>query len=223
MVAPAMPAKRAYKGAAMEGMMATWYARHTAKLAADFEAEARRIVAHLSPRARVLEVAPGPGYLAVELARLGPYLITGLDISHSFVRIASDHAARSGFDIQFRQGDAASMPFPDNAFDFIVCRAAFKNFADPMGAIAEMHRVLSRGGTALIIDMRRDASNASLKAAVDDMHLGTAGALLTRFIFKQLRKRAYSGDNIKRMAAGTPFGTADIRETSIGFDIWLRK
>ena len=219
----AMPTKRAYKGAAMEGMVATWYARHTAKLAADFEVEARRIVAHLSPRARVLEVAPGPGYLAVELARLGPYRITGLDISHSFVRIASDHAARSGFDIEFRQGDAASMPFPDNAFDFIVCRAAFKNFTDPIGAMGEMHRVLSRNGTALIIDMRRDASNASLKAAVDDMHLGTAGTLLTRFIFKQLRKRAYLGNDIKRMAAETPFGTAEIRETSMGFDIWLRK
>ena len=223
MGASAVPIKRAYKGAAMEGMLATWYARHTAKLAADFEAEARRIVAHLLPRARVLEVAPGPGYLAVELAKLGPYRITGLDISHSFVRIASEHAARSGFDIEFRRGDAASMPFPDNTFDFIVCRAAFKNFADPIGAMAEMHRVLNRDGAALIIDMRRDASNASLKAAVDGVRLGTVGALLTRFIFKQLRKRAYSGDDIKRMAARTPFDTADIRETSIGFDIWLRK
>jgi len=152
-----------------------------------------------------------------------PYRITGLDISHSFVRIASEHAARSGFDIEFRRGDAASMPFPDNTFDFIVCRAAFKNFTDAIGAMAEMHRVLSRGGTVLITDMRRDASNASLKTAADDMHLGTAGALLIRFIFRQLRKRAYSSNDIQRTAAATPFGTADIRETPIGFDIWLRK
>ena len=115
------------------------------------------------------------------------------------------------------------MPFPDDTFDFIVCRAAFKNFADPIGAMAEMHRVLNRDGAALIIDMRRDASNASLKAAADGARLGTVAALLTRLIFKQLRKRAYSSNDIQRMAATTPFDTADIRETSIGFDIWLRK
>ena len=36
-------------------------------------------------------------------------------MSHSLVRIASDHAVRSGFDIEFRPGDAVSMPFPDNS------------------------------------------------------------------------------------------------------------
>jgi 2-polyprenyl-3-methyl-5-hydroxy-6-metoxy-1,4-benzoquinol methylase len=41
----------------------------------------------------VLEVAPGPGFLAIELAKLGPYRIVGLDISETFVRIAADEAA----------------------------------------------------------------------------------------------------------------------------------
>ncbi len=207
----------------MEGMVAAWYARHTGKLSADFAAEAHRVAAHLMPQARLLEVAPGPGYLAVELARLGPYRITGLDISQSFVRIASQHAAKSGFDIEFLQGDAAAMPFADETFDFIVCRAAFKNFADPAGAMREMYRVLNPGGNALIIDMRGDASNAALDRAVDDMHLGMIGGLMTRIIFRQLRNRAYAKSDIQRMAAATAFGGADIAETPIGFDIWLRK
>ena len=166
---------------------------------------------------------PGRVISRVEIGRLGPYRITGLDISRSFVRIASEHAAKSGFDIEFLEGDAAAMPFADDTFDFIVCRAAFKNFAEPAGAMREMYRVLNPGGAALIIDMRGDTSNAALDGAVDDMHLSMIGGLMTRIIFRQLRNRAYAKSDIQKMAAATPFGSADISETPIGFDTWLRK
>jgi 2-polyprenyl-3-methyl-5-hydroxy-6-metoxy-1,4-benzoquinol methylase len=42
--------------------------------------------------AEVLEVAPGPGYLAVEIALLGRFHVTGLDFSRSFLEIASENA-----------------------------------------------------------------------------------------------------------------------------------
>jgi len=219
-----MPSKKAYKGLPMEGMLATWYAKNTAKLDAEFKACARRISGELTPGAKVLEVAPGPGYLAIELAKLGPYRITGLDISRSFVRIASENAARAGVDVEFRLGDAASLPFPDHSFDFVVCRAAFKNFSDPVAALREMHRVLRPGGKALIIDMRNDASDAAINETVDAMHLGRIDAFLTRATFKHmLRKRAYSRDDFHRMVAATPFGRGDINEAPIGYEVWLRR
>src|SRR5262245_33821234 len=140
-----------YKGIGMEGMLATWYAKNTAKSIDDFRALAKRIAAQLSPGNAVLEIAPGPGYLAIELARLGSYEVTGVDISHSFVRIATANAARAGAQVTFRHGDAAGLPFAADAFDFIVCRAAFKNFSDPVGALREMHRVLRPGGRTLIL------------------------------------------------------------------------
>ena len=127
-----------YRGMAMEGMIASWYARSTGKNLAEFRALGKRLAAELTPGAAVLEVAPGPGYLAVEIAQLGRYAVTGLDISHAFTRIASDNAERAGVAIDFRQGDAARMPFAAESFDFIVCRAAFKNFTDPAGALGEM-------------------------------------------------------------------------------------
>jgi ubiquinone/menaquinone biosynthesis C-methylase UbiE len=223
MTAIPLPTKRAYRGAPMEGAVATWYAKQTAKLSAEFGDEARRIAAHLAPGARLLEVAPGPGYLAVAIAKLGPYEVVGLDISRSFVRIARRHAADAGVDIEFRQGDAAALPFPDGAFDFIVCRAAFKNFGNPVGALEEMHRALRPGGEALVIDMRRDATNAALDAAVRDMGLGPVSAVLNRFIFRQLRKRAYSSADFRRMAEATPFGGAEIVESPMGLDVWLRR
>src|SRR5437773_7898337 len=81
-----------YRGIGMEGLIARWYAKNTAGDIEDFRRAARMIADRLPPRAQVLEIAPGPGYLAIELARLGPYRITGLDISKSFVGIAAENA-----------------------------------------------------------------------------------------------------------------------------------
>ena len=208
----------------MEGMLATWYAKNTAKSLAEFQACAKRIATRLQPHDRVLEIAPGPGYLAIELAKLGPFRVTGVDISRSFVRMAAENAARAGVMVDFREGDAAALPFADESFDFAFCRAAFKNFSNPVGALCEMRRVLRPQGMGLIIDLRNDASDEALDAAVDEMHLGRINAFVTKAIFKRsLRKRAYSREDFAQMVAATRFGSCDITEGPIGFDIWLTK
>ena len=212
-----------YRGMGMEGMVATWYAKNTGKSIAEFRDLAKRIASELRPGDRVLEVAPGPGYLAIELARLGSYRITGLDVSRSFVRIASENAARAGVEVGFREGDAAALPFAAGVFDFVVCRAAFKNFSDPIGALREMHRVLRPGGRALSIDMRRDASDKSITDEVAKMHLGRIDAFLTRTTLSALRKRAYSRQDFERMVQATPFGRCDIAEQPLGFEVGLVK
>src|SRR5437667_1729419 len=160
-----------YKGLPMEGIIATWYARNTANNVSRTRKCVNTVTARLEPRARVLEVAPGPGYLAIEIARMGDYSVSGLDISHSFVRIATENARKAGVSVDFRHGDAAHMPFPDESFDYVVCRAAFKNFSDLLGASNEIHRVLVHGGRASIIDLRKDASPADIDDEVAGMHL----------------------------------------------------
>jgi ubiquinone/menaquinone biosynthesis C-methylase UbiE len=159
---------KAHKGVGMEGFIAAWYARQTAKDLDEFKGIARRIAAHIGPGARVLEIAPGPGYLAIELVRLTGCRLVGVDISHTFVRIAGENARKEGLRIDFEQGDAADLPFPAEQFDFIVCRAAFKNFARPLAALDEMYRVLNDGGIALIIDLRKDFSPEAVNDYVRD-------------------------------------------------------
>jgi ubiquinone/menaquinone biosynthesis C-methylase UbiE len=216
--------KKGDKGLVMEGGMARWYARTTGKSLGDFEADARRIAERLAPDACVLEVAPGPGYLAIALARMGAFRITGLDISHSFVAMATDLARDAGVGVDFRQGDVSAMPFEAGRFDFIVCRAAFKNFADPVAAVREMHRVLKPGGEALIIDLRKDVTNAEIDAAVQHMGLGPIDQVMTGVVFKtMLRNRAYTRADFARLAAATPFGGAEITADSIGLEVRLRK
>lgn len=213
-----------YKGRGMEGRTARWYAGLTKKSMDDFQALARRTAGQLPPQSRVLEVAPGPGYFAIELAKLGDFQITGLDISETFVEIAHANAANAGVQVDFRRGNASAMPFPDNTFDFLLCRAAFKNFSEPTRALQEMHRVLKPGGRALIIDLRRDASRESIRKTVDAMKLGVVNGTITKLTFRfMLLKRAYTKSEIEEMIGWTPFRDFEIQEDLIGMEIVLRK
>jgi ubiquinone/menaquinone biosynthesis C-methylase UbiE len=211
-----------HKGPGMEGVLAGWYARQTASDANEFQRIARRIGAHLSGASRVLEVAPGPGYLAIELVKLTGCRLIGLDISRTFVRIAAENARQAGLHIDFEQGDAANLPFADDRFDFLVCRAAFKNFAAPLVALNEMYRVLKSGGTALIIDLRKDFSKTAVNDYVKDR--GMLNAAIMRLIFHTLlKKRAYTSEGIAQLVSRSQFKQGDIRLDPIGFELWLRK
>jgi ubiquinone/menaquinone biosynthesis C-methylase UbiE len=222
--APKSSYQKAYKGMGMEGLTAKWYASLTGKSMREFESLAKRVAQSLPPDSRVLEVAPGPGYFAIELAKLGDYRITGLDISRTFVDIARRNALEAGVAVDFQQGNAASMPFSKGSFDFVLCRAAFKNFAQPLWALTEMHRVLDSGGRAMIIDLRGDASVESINRAVSDMHVGAVNALMTRLTFRfMLLKRAYTKREFEQLLDQTRFAPVEIQENLIGLELMLHK
>ena len=215
--------QRRFKLPEMEGAMACWYAqnRGSASQLATYRAQAAQLTADLPNGARVLEVAPGPGYLAIEIARLGRFHVTALDISHTFVGIASGHARQAGVEVDFRQGDVAAMPFEAGSFDLVVCQAAFKNFTRPVAALDEMHRVLRPGGTAVIQDMRSDASGAEIAEEVRGMGAGRLNALLTRAALTGLKRRAYSPARFANLVAESAFDRCDIRPDGIGMEVRL--
>jgi ubiquinone/menaquinone biosynthesis C-methylase UbiE len=213
-----------YRGIGMEGMMANWYAKNTAKSMEDYRRSAANMARQLAPGASVLEVAPGPGYLAIALAKLGAYSIVGLDISDTFVRMANDNARREGADVEFRKGDAAAMPFAADSFDAIVCRAAFKNFTQPAKALDEMYRVLKAGGFACVIDLDKNATMPQIADAVQQMRLGPINSWITRLTFKHvLLKRAYRHEDMQSMVAASRFKSCELRSDGIGFEAYLRK
>ena len=214
-----------FKGPEMEGPVARWYTRvrGTQSQLDLYRRQAAELTAGLHPGARVLEVAPGPGYLAIEIARLGTFSVTGLDISHTFVEIASDNARKAGVTIDFRQGDVAQMPFESGSFDLIVCQAAFKNFTLPRSALAEMHRVLLPGGTAVIQDMSRDATHADIEREVEQMHVGLVTTFTTKATLEMLKRRAYAPADLARLANQSPFETTEIKTEGIGLEIRLTK
>ena len=210
----------------MEGRMARWYARQrgTESQLELYRRQAPELTDGLPRGAKVLEIAPGPGYLSLELARLGRFHVSGLDISRTFVELASATARQAGLAIDFRHGDVADIPFEAGSFDLIVCQAAFKNFTRPVRALDEMHRVLRAGGTAVIQDLSKDASNADIDREVRGMKLSRFNAFTTKLILgTALRRRAYSPAQLEGLVAESSFRTCDIRKDGIGLEVRLRQ
>jgi ubiquinone/menaquinone biosynthesis C-methylase UbiE len=215
-------APKGYKGFGMEGAVARWYARQTAKDLDEFKNTAQRLALRIKPGSCVLEIAPGPGYLAIEVAKLVRCRMVGADISQTFVRIANENAEKAGLDIAFEEGDAADLQYPANAFDFIFCRAAFKNFSHPLAALNEIHRVLKPGCDAVIIDLRKDFSAQDLSGYLQGK--GVVNAALIKLIFNtMLKKRAYTLEGIAQLASQSQFRHGDLRMNAIGFELWLHK
>lgn len=205
-------------------MVAKWYAANTGQMRGEFAKLARRAAGLVAPGSSVLEVAPGPGYFCIELAKLGEYSITGLDISHTFVEIARRGAVEAGVLVEFEQGSASHMPFSNDRFDFLICRAAFKNFGEPVQALREMRRALKPGGRGLIIDLRKDASPEDINREVNAMGLNTLNRILTKQIFRHfLLRTAYTRQQLEMMLEGAGLADAEIRQAGIGFEVWFTK
>ena len=223
-----MKLQRHFKDLGIGGIVAHWYDNNTRKNRLEEMKEYTKEAAkYLHDGSSVLEVAPGPGYLTIELAKLGKCnKIIGLDISKDFVKIAQRNAKEAGVlgVVEFRRGNVSDIPFPDNAFDFIICTAAFKNFKEPFKALSQMYRVLKSGGTALIIDMNRNVSNQQIEDFIGNTEVNGKDKLFMKLIFKHfLRNGAYNKDELINLISKTAFKQYDIKEEGIGFYIYLTK
>jgi ubiquinone/menaquinone biosynthesis C-methylase UbiE len=216
--------QKPWKGAGMEGPVARWYNRTRKNDMEDFRREAGRVAQYLPSGSDVLEVAPGPGFFSIELARLGNFKITGLDISRTLVEIAKENAKNANAKIDFREGNASEMPFPDDSFDFIYCSAAFKNFSEPVKALDEMHRVLRPQRETVIVDLRKDVSPEQIAAYVKQSGRKWMDAWLTRWTFRHmLVKRAYTQDQFLRMAQQSRFGACQINAAPLFLEVRFTK
>lgn len=105
-------------------------------------------IARIADGQRVLDVACGTGVAARTAAdRVGATgSVVGLDLNPAMLEVAA--ATRS--DIEWRQGDAAHLPFGDGEFDAVLCQSALFFFPDVDAAVAEMARVARRGGAIAV-------------------------------------------------------------------------
>jgi ubiquinone/menaquinone biosynthesis C-methylase UbiE len=219
-----METTRKHKVPEMEGRQARWYAKNrgTEAQLKQYRRQAAEVAAGLAAGAEILEVAPGPGFFAVELAKLG-FRVTGLDISHTMVEIALEEAARAGMAVDFRQGDVTTAPFADESFDFLVCQAAFKNFRQPVTALNEMHRVLRPGGFAVIHDLNHQATGADIQREVDTMDVGVISGFTVRQTLGWLRRRAFTPAQFEALAAESAFGGCSVTTDGIGLEVRLTR
>jgi ubiquinone/menaquinone biosynthesis C-methylase UbiE len=171
--------------------MAEAYERHF--VPAFFAQWAPQLVeaAGVRPGQRVLDVACGTGIVARTAApRVGTAgSVTGVDINEAMLSVAR----RVSPDLEWRQGDAAALPFEDAEFDAALSQMAMMFFPDPAAALREMARVVQPPGTvAILIPAGLDA-NPAYEAFVDIVtrHAGPAARNLGHHVFRPRRPRPH--------------------------------
>jgi demethylmenaquinone methyltransferase / 2-methoxy-6-polyprenyl-1,4-benzoquinol methylase len=136
---------------AMFDRVAPRYDLANAALSLGQDAHWRRITAAAARPvdAEVLDVAAGPGNVAVELVRHGARHVTALDLSEQMLRVGH---ARGHDRITFVNGDALALPFPDESFDALTISFGLRNVPDPEAGIREFARVLRPGGRVVLCE-----------------------------------------------------------------------
>jgi ubiquinone/menaquinone biosynthesis C-methylase UbiE len=212
---------RWFKDLGIEGAQANYYDKISREhRIGEMKEQAREGTRHINDGDSVLEIAPGAGYLSIELSKLGKYKITGMDISKDLVEICKRNAREAGVQIDFQQGNVSNMPFQSNVFNLIICVLAFKNFKEPLKALEEMHRVLKPGGIALIMDLNRKASMRVTKKVAENMGLTGLKAHIAGVI---QRSGAYSRIEFESFISQTEFKDYEIMDSYLGFSIYLKK
>lgn len=98
---------------------------------------------------QVLDVATGPGGVAIELARRSSARIIALDVTSTMLGAATRAARDAGVDdrITFVQGSGESLPFPDETFDALMFTYLLRYVPEPAAVLRELVRVVKPGGT----------------------------------------------------------------------------
>jgi demethylmenaquinone methyltransferase / 2-methoxy-6-polyprenyl-1,4-benzoquinol methylase len=106
---------------------------------------------------RILDIATGTGDFALELLKLDPQEIVGLDISSGMLEVGREKMKKRKVDhvIQMVLGDSENIPYDTAHFDALTVAFGVRNFENLEKGLGEMLRVLRPGGKAVILEFSK--------------------------------------------------------------------
>lgn len=113
--------------------------------------------AHVGPRTRVLDVAGGPGDLALTLARTSD-AVTLLDLSRGFLRAASRRAARAGLRLRTLHESANRLPQHEETYDVVTIAQAL-HWLDDVQVCRGVSRLLRPDGSVFVLHAAVEVSD----------------------------------------------------------------
>lgn len=130
-----------------ERLKTVWMAGDFGQIAKCSESAAEEFIARraITPGLRVLDVACGTGNLAIPAAQAGA-LVTGVDIATNLLEQGRLRSQQAGVHVQFDEGDAEHLQYPDASFDLLVSQFGAMFAPRPALVAAELVRVCRPGG-----------------------------------------------------------------------------
>ncbi|KAA3608857.1 MAG: methyltransferase domain-containing protein [Calditrichaeota bacterium] len=107
---------------------------------------------NLQPNSRVLDIGSGPGLLIEDIAKKVNQkgLICGIEISDPFIALSQKRCSYLS-QVEIREGDATSIPYKNEEFDFAVSTQVYEYINDIEKCLKELYRILKLGGHATIV------------------------------------------------------------------------
>ena len=104
--------------------------------------------------ARFLDLATGTADVALEVHRQAGSgaRVVGVDFAYPMLARGKAKAKKRGGTLSLIQGDGLSLPFRDGAFDGVIIAFGLRNFEDREAGLAEMGRVLKKGGRLVVLE-----------------------------------------------------------------------
>jgi len=101
--------------------------------------------------AKILDAGGGTGRITLPLAKMG-YRVTLCDVSSGMLEVAKEKLHNEGVQnrVKIEEADIASLPFPDESFDLVICLHGPLSIADSLKAAGELTRVMKRGGKIIV-------------------------------------------------------------------------
>lgn len=97
------------------------------------------------PGERILDLATGTGWTSRLVVRRGAKVV-GIDLGQDLIKAAQEHARAEELDIEYRVGDAESLPFKDGEFDAVISTCGIMFASRPEAAASELARVTRKKG-----------------------------------------------------------------------------
>lgn len=114
----------------------------------------------MRPEARVMDLACGTGDLLVALEREAGRSLLGSDFCHPMLQGAGHKLRRLGLQSALLEADALALPLGDASLDLITIAFGFRNFSNYRAGLAEMRRVLRKGGALAILEFTQPPNKA---------------------------------------------------------------
>ena len=123
----------------------------------------RKAISQLAPYnpQSLLDIATGTGDFAIMAAQmLSPQRLIGADISEGMMNIGREKVRKAGLDsiIRFEREDCTALSYAENSFDAVTAAFGIRNFANLDKGLAEMCRVLKKGGHLSIVELTTPVS-----------------------------------------------------------------
>lgn len=105
---------------------------------------------NIKPGETILDIGSGTGILLPLLHKItkGRSKIVSLDVAEEMLKQARNNGHNG--DADYVHADVAAMPFSSDTFDLVICYSCFPHFSDKIKALAEITRVLRKGGRLAI-------------------------------------------------------------------------